>query len=81
VWADPAGPTGPGKPAEWSGKFKPLASADEGDWWSKPPGGSHYQPTSPGAFSRALRKPTPRELCQRAGSLGTNVANGLSCTN
>lgn len=78
LWQDPNGPTGAGRPAQWSTAFKALAIASNGDWWDNPPGGPHYKPALPGDFSRALRKPTPRELCQRAGSGSAAIA--LSCS-
>lgn len=78
LWQDPSGPTGPGRPAQWSASFKALANADRGDWWDNPPGGPRYKPALPGDYSRALRKPTPRELCQRVGSGST--ASALSCS-
>lgn len=32
---DPNGPTGAGRPAQWSGGFRALANADNGDWWGE----------------------------------------------
>jgi Uncharacterized alpha/beta hydrolase domain (DUF2235) len=80
LWQDPQGPTGPGKPAEWSDRYKPLPNAGKGDWWDNAPGGSKYKPAQPGDHSRTLRKPTPRELCQRASAADATSADGLSCT-
>lgn len=78
AWQDPNGPTGAGRPAQWSGAFRALSNADNGDWWDNPPGGAKYLPILPGDFSRAHRKPTPRELCQRVGSGAATGA--LSCS-
>lgn len=80
LWQDPNGPKGAGRPAEWSSSYKPLPDADKGDWWDNPPGGTQYKPAQPGHHSRTLRKPTPRELCQRAGSADAASGDGLSCT-
>ena len=78
LWEDSSGPTGPGRPAQWSEAFRALANAGDGDWWDNPPGGLRYKPALPGDFSRVLRKPTPRELCQRVGA--GSAANALSCS-
>lgn len=75
LWQDPQGPSGPGRPGAWNATFRELETADPGDWWDNPPGGERYRPSNPGAFSRAGRQPTARELSQRAGT-----ADGSICS-
>jgi uncharacterized protein (DUF2235 family) len=75
LWADEAG-----RPIAWSSDYRPLDPAAPGDWWDKDPGGTNYQPGLPGDQSRADRKLSARELCQRAASADPAKADGLSCS-
>ena len=79
-WSDPQGPTGPGRPGQWSGSFKALADADAGDWWDNPPGGASYKPQAAANHSRTARTPTARELAHRAACVNPSAADGLTCT-
>jgi uncharacterized protein (DUF2235 family) len=83
-WQDPQGPRGPGRPAQWSSRYRPLDNAPQGDWWDNPrsqaSGKEAAQPGLPGAHARNARKPVPRELCQRAAAAGQSSVDGLSCT-
>lgn len=74
-WADDAG-----RPYAWSPEYRPMDPAAPGDWWDQDPGGTNYQPGLPGDQSRAGRKPTVRELCQRAASADPAKADGLICS-
>jgi len=75
LWADEAG-----RPIAWSSDYRPMDAAAPGDWWDKDPGGTNYQPGLPGDQSRASRKLSARELCQRAASADPAKADGLSCS-
>jgi Uncharacterized alpha/beta hydrolase domain (DUF2235) len=79
-WQDPAGPTGPGRPGRWLPSYEFLPNAPAGDWWDNPHSSAKYEPANPGDFSRSARKPTARELSQRAGAANAGEANGLCCT-
>jgi hypothetical protein len=79
-WADPQGPTGPGRPAQWLPSYKPLDAAPAGDWWDNPRTTNRVQPQDPGAFSRAARAPTARDLSQRASTVDAAASSGLCCT-
>ncbi|MCO4865949.1 DUF2235 domain-containing protein [Cupriavidus sp. WGlv3] len=79
VWRDPAGLNGLGRPAIWLPHYRQLASASTTDWWNEPPGGESFRPLLPASGLRAQRVPTPRELCQRAGTANTSDG-GLSCS-
>ena len=80
LWADPAGPSGPGKPGQWLSAYKPLANAPTGDWWDNPRSKEKYKPNTTGDFSRTARTPSAKELSQRAGTVNAGTASGLSCT-
>lgn len=75
LWADEAG-----RHSAWSSNYRPLDNAPPGDWWDNDPGGTNYQPGLPGDQSRANRKLSARELCQRAASADPAKADGLSCS-
>lgn len=75
LWADEAG-----RPIAWSSDYRPMDAAAPGDWWDKDPGGTNYQPGLPSDQSRASRKLSARELCQRAASADPAKADGLSCS-
>jgi len=75
LWQDPQFTDGPGRAATWQPSFKLLPLANAGDWWDSPPGGDKYHPSNPGAFSRADRQPTARELSQRVAT-----ADASTCT-
>jgi uncharacterized protein (DUF2235 family) len=83
-WYDPQGPRGPGRPGQWSSRFRPLDSTPQGDWWDNPRGqgggAQAAQPSLPGAHARSARQPTPRELCQRAAGADPGSVDGLNCT-
>lgn len=79
-WYDPQGLDGPGRAGKWLAEYKPLDFAPSGDWWDNPVTREKYQPKNPGEFSRAARKPTPRELSERASSANASAANGLTCS-
>ena len=79
-WSDPQGPSGPGRPGQWSAGFKALADADASDWWDNPPGGASYKPQAAGNHSRTARTPTARELAHRAACVNPSAADGLTCT-
>ena len=68
------------KHAEWSPEFKLLANADSGDWWDNPKSSKGYNPDVPGDYSREKRKPTAKELAQRAGNVDPGCTDGLTCS-
>lgn len=68
------------KPGQWSSEYKPLDEAPAGDWWDNPKTSAHVNPDLPGDYSRKARKPTARELCQRAAHADPASADGLSCS-
>lgn len=68
------------KKAAWSSDFELLAPAAKGDWWDNPATSAGYNPDIPGDYSREQRKPTPRELAQRAGHVDPVCADGLVCS-
>lgn len=70
----------PGRRAAWSSEYMPLSNARPGDWWDNPSTSARVSPDLPGDHSRASRKPTPRELCQRAAIVDPAQADGLECT-
>lgn len=80
LWIDPQGASGAGRPGEWSSAFKALPTANEGDRWDNPVGARSYEPSLPSAAARNLRKPTARELCQRAATADANGSNALICS-
>jgi uncharacterized protein (DUF2235 family) len=80
VWLDSEGPTGPGRPAQWSAAYKWLQPAPPGDDWDRPPGDDRYQPAAAGVRGRANRRPTAKELAQRLRAVDPACANGLVCT-
>lgn len=61
--------------AEWA--WSPPA---RNDWWDNPAGSQNARLDTPGDHARASRKPTARELAQRAGQACISDADGLSCT-
>lgn len=78
-WQDPGGPSGAGLPARWLPTYEYLPNAPVGDWWDNPRTAAKYKPDNPGDFSRIARKPTARELSQRACASNAEQASGLSC--
>jgi len=68
------------KKAAWSSEFEPLADAPKDDTWDNPETSAGYNPDLPGDYSREQRKPTARELAQRAGHADPACADGLVCT-
>lgn len=79
-WQDPQDLAGPGQPGRWLPTYKLMDYAPLGDWWDNPQSQEKYKPKNPGGFSRADRKPTPRELSQRAATASPAAASGLTCT-
>ncbi|MBN6151543.1 DUF2235 domain-containing protein [Xanthomonas sp. AmX2] len=67
---------------KWSPAYELLPSAPPGDHWdnarygAKPDGRTEV----PKDFSRSQRKPSPRELSQRAGKACVASVDGLDCT-
>lgn len=80
LWSDPAGPDGVGQPAQWQPAYRPLAGATTDDWWNHPPGGANYRPELPPSGSRTQRKPTLKELCERAATADFAGKRSLSCS-
>ena len=80
LWQDANGPTGAGRPGEWSSTFKPLQTASDGDWWDNPASSRPYKPSQPASDLRNVRKATPRELCQRAGAADSAAFETLGCS-
>ncbi len=68
------------KKSPWSSEFKLLANADAGDWWDNPESSKGYNPDVPGDYSREKRKPTAKELTQRAGHADPGCTDGLTCS-
>lgn len=68
------------KTAPWSPEFKPLHKADTGDWWDNPKTSTGHNPDVPGDYAREQRKPTVKELAQRAGNADPACADGLVCS-
>ncbi|QGH66924.1 DUF2235 domain-containing protein [Xanthomonas oryzae pv. oryzicola] len=66
--------------AAWSSEYVKLASAKSGDWWDNPATSAGYNPDIPGDYSREKRKPTARELCQRASHVDPAATDGLQCS-
>ncbi|KAB7772569.1 T6SS phospholipase effector Tle1-like catalytic domain-containing protein [Xanthomonas maliensis] len=66
----------------WSSAYEWLPTADPNDHWDNDKYGAVADGKTevPKSFSRSTRKPTPRELSQRAGKACTAAADGLSCT-
>ncbi|HBK45388.1 MAG TPA: DUF2235 domain-containing protein [Xanthomonadaceae bacterium] len=66
----------------WSPAYEWLPSAPPGDHWDNDKYGAVADGKTevPGNFSRSQRKPTARELSQRAGKACTASVDGLSCT-
>jgi len=79
MWQDPGGPTGKGLPGHWLPTYEYLQDAPAGDWWDNPRSDATYKPDTPGDFSRAARKPSAKELSQRACMVNAEQASGLSC--
>lgn len=75
LWVDEAGKVDVRSP-----NYVCMENAPAGDWWDNEPGGKSYQPELPGDQSRATRKLTARELCQRAATADPGKADGLSCS-
>ncbi len=80
LWSDPEGLDGAGQPAQWQPTYRPLAGAAADDWWNHLPGGANYRPELPPSGSRAQRKPTLKELCERAGTADIAGKTSLSCS-
>ncbi|MDB0566568.1 DUF2235 domain-containing protein [Ralstonia solanacearum] len=80
LWSDPAGPDGVGQPAQWQPAYRPLAGATTDDWWNHPPGGANYRPELPPSGSRTQRKPTLKELCERAATADFAGKRSQSCS-
>ncbi|MGY0611837.1 T6SS phospholipase effector Tle1-like catalytic domain-containing protein [Luteimonas sp. A501] len=65
----------------WSSDYEPLSRAPSGDTWDNHKYASGGPQTEiPAAFSRIERKPTPRELSQRASKASFCGVDGLACT-
>jgi uncharacterized protein (DUF2235 family) len=79
-WQDEKDVNGPGKPGRWLPSYEEMDYAPPGDWWDNPASKQKYMPKTPGNFSRVDRKPTPRELSQRAATANPAAASGLTCT-
>lgn len=79
TWQDPAGPSGVGLAHLWSPAYEFLPNAPAGDGWDNASTDAKYKPENPGNFSRIARKPTARELSQRACAADASQMNGLSC--
>ncbi len=80
LWSDPAGLDGVGQPAQWQPAYRPLAGAAMDNWWNQPPGGANYRPELPPSGSRAQRKPTLKELCERAATSSFAGKESLNCS-
>jgi Uncharacterized alpha/beta hydrolase domain (DUF2235) len=79
LWADPAGPTGPGRPGQWLPNYERLGLAPAGDWWDNPRTQAPVPARDPGSHSRNARTPTAREQSGRAAAVDTGAASGLAC--
>lgn len=66
--------------ADWSGEYRELPAARNGDWWDNPASSVRMRPDAPGDYSRVARKPTARELSQRARSADIAQCDGLDCS-
>lgn len=77
LWTDPAGPTGNGLLGRWESRFEFMPNAPAGDWWDNP--NAAGSPRNPGDHSRNARRPTIRELAQRASAANIEAADGLNC--
>lgn len=60
-------------------RYELMQSAPPGDWWDNPANSKGYGPKQPDGYSRAKRKPTAKELGERAKHADTAAANGLTC--
>ncbi|GHH61497.1 T6SS phospholipase effector Tle1-like catalytic domain-containing protein [[Pseudomonas] boreopolis] len=66
----------------WSPAYEWMPAAPPGDHWDNDKYGAVADGKTelPGNFSRSQRKPSARELSQRAGKACTASVDGLSCT-
>lgn len=69
------------KKAAWSSGYEYRKSAKpEEDWWDDPGTSTGFNPDIPGDYSREQRKPTVRELAQRAATIDPLCVDGLTCS-
>lgn len=79
LWQDEAGPTGPGQVGRWEPRFEFMPDAPADDWWDNPRTTAAATQRNPGSHSRNARRPTGRELSQRAATADAGAASGLCC--